>query len=237
MADRKQNPKFTTPRVKFIWPVLFEPDYKFNDAGEFRVKAVFSAADLAEITRKLKPIHDQATKEGKEAYAKLPVAARKKIDAKGGFSVRDIYTPVYDDNEEETGEGVISFKSKYKVTRKSDGKDFFLHPDIFDSRGRPLRKKIDVGSGTIGRVTFEAFPYFNPSAGEAGLSYRLVAVQLIDVVKFGSRSATDYGFGEEEGGYDSSFDAEDEDDTENNDNSTDQDVGPEADSSDEDQDF
>lgn len=218
MAERKKNPTFTTPPGAFIWPKLFEPDFKFKDAGEFSVKYRIETADAADLLKKLKGLHDEAIKEGKAAFAALPVASRKKLEAKGGFTANPLYSDVYDDDEQETGEIEFKFGMTHEITSKKTGKTFKKFPAVFDAKGVPIRKKIDIGSGTIGKVTFEVSPYFIPGTGAAGLSLRLQAAQIIDLVAFGQRSASQYGFGEEDGysNADAQESTDDEDTNEDN---------------------
>lgn len=200
MAEaRKKLPQFTTPPGPFIWPRLFEPDFKFKDQGEFSVKFRASAAVAQELLKKLKPLHDAAIKEGKAKYAELPIASRKKLEAKGGFTANPLCSDVYDDDEQETGEKEFNFKMVHEITSKKTGKTFKKYPAVFDAKGVPIKKKIDIGSGTVGKVTFEVSDYFIPGTGAAGLSLRLQAAQIIDLVAFGQRSASQYGFGEEDG--------------------------------------
>ncbi|WP_336814819.1 hypothetical protein [Bosea sp. MMO-172] len=210
MAEaRKKNPQFTTDPGTFVWPKLFEPDFKWKEAGEFSVKFRQESAKAQALLKKLKPLHDDAIKEGKAAYAALPKASRVKLDAKGGFTANPLYSDVYDENEEETGEIEIKFTMTHEITSKKTGKTFKKYPAVFDAKGKPIVKKIDIGSGTLGKVTFEVAPYFIPGTGAAGLSLRLQAAQIIDLVAFGQRSASQYGFGEEDG-----YSASDEDETE-----------------------
>ena len=159
MAEaRKKLPQFTTPPGAFIWPRLFKPDFKFKDNGEFSVKYRAQAAVVQDLLKKLKPLHDEAIKEGKAKYAELPVQSRKKLDAKGGFTANQLYSDVYDDDEQETGELEFNFKMTHEITSKKTGKTFKKYPAVFDAKGVPIKKKIDIGSGTTGKVTFEVSP-------------------------------------------------------------------------------
>ena len=200
MTDKfKKAPKFTTPPGSFIWPRLFEADTKFKAEGEYSVKLRLSADAASPLIKKLQPLHDEAAKEGKQGYAAIPVANRKKLDAKGGFTLNPFFSPVYDDDENETGEVEFKFTMKATGTNKKTGKDWTRKPSVFDAKGLPIKKDPGVGSGTVGKVSFEVFPYFIPGTGAAGLSLKLEAAQIIDLVAFGQRSASAYGFGEEEG--------------------------------------
>lgn len=203
---KKKNPTFTTPRGIFQYPKLNEPDFKYKEGGEYGVKLVLSAEDAQPLIDKLTPLYDEAIAAGEAEYAELPVATRKKTP----FKTSDFYTPVYDEeSEEETGDVVFTFKMLASGTNKKTGKTWERKPVIFDAKGKPIPKPPAIWGGTEGKVNFEASPYFTVTAG-AGLSLRMNAVQILELVSGGmARSASAYGFGEEEG-----FDASDVEDEE-----------------------
>lgn len=218
MAEaRKKLPKIVTPAGKFRFPKLTEPDYgnkKFpKPDGEYSVQLVFDAesAGAKEMIEKLTPHYEAALAEAEEAFAKLPVGTRKKL---GKVSANDLFTTLYDkETEEPTGE--IMFKATMKASGvvKKDGprkgKKWTRSPIIFDAKGARMAKAPSIWSGTIGKVSAEISPYFIPGTGAAGLKLNLEAVQIIDLVSDGQRSASSYGFGEEEG-YEYEEPAEDE---------------------------
>jgi len=79
------------------------------------------------------------------------------------------------------------------------GQKWSRKPMIFDAAGQPMRKVPDIYGGTIGRVRFSLRPYFIKGTGAAGLKLALEAVQIIDLVSGGQRSASSCGFEAEEG--------------------------------------
>jgi len=217
MANNKrpQAPKGTTFKGKFKWPKLNEPDYGTKDYpkpdGEHSLKLVGQVNDpevQAWIAR-WQPVHDEAIKRAEEEFAKLPVATRKKL---GKVTVNPLYTELYDEETEKpTGEIEIKFAMQYSGTYKSgpkQGKKWFRRPGIFDARGNEMKPAPSIWGGTIGHVAFECginkegMPgYFIPGTGAAGLSLRLAAVRILDLVSEGSRDAASYGFDSEEDGY------------------------------------
>lgn len=204
---KKKNPSFTTPRGTFKYPKLNEPDTKFKEAGEYGVKLILSAEAGQALIDKLTPLYDEAVEAGEAEYAELPVATRKKTP----FKTNDFYTPVYnEDTEEETGEIEFTFKMAASGVNKKTGKTWERKPAIFDAKGKPMVNPPAIWGGTEGKVNFEVMPYFTATAG-AGISLRLNAVQILELVSGGmSRSASAYGFGEEEGFDASEMDAEEE---------------------------
>lgn len=89
------------------------------------------------------------------------------------------FAPPYAENEE--GQIEFKFKSKQK-------------PKLFDSKGKPITKELNVGSGSVLKVA-GGFGV-NEVQGKIYCSLYMNAVQVIDLAQY-SGSA----FGEEEGGF------------------------------------
>ena len=66
---------------------------------------------------------------------------------------------------------------------------------------QPVKLSDEPGNGSVIRVAFCCAPYFVEGQGMGGLSLYLNAVQIIRLNTSGERSASDYGFGAEEGGF------------------------------------
>lgn len=100
----------------------------------------------------------------------------------------------------ETGEIRFKFNMKKSfVTR--DGETVEQHPQVFDSKGNLITdKSFKIGNGSIVKVAYFMSPYFNK--GKAGVSLRLKAVQVIELVHYGVNSDPKaFGFAEEEEGF------------------------------------
>ena len=107
--------------------------------------------------------------------------------------------------DDETGQICVKFNMKALI-RKKNGEEFEQKPGIVDAKKKPI--KANVGGGSVIKVAFEPVPYYNAAAG-SGVSLRLKAVQVLDLVEYGGG---DYGFDEEEG-----YTAENEPDMSNED--------------------
>lgn len=202
MADKKpQNFKGTTPRGTFRYPALSKPDFGTKDYpkpdGEYKVGLILSEEDAQPLIKDLQPAYDKAIEEAEAKFAELPVATRKKLKE---VTKNDLYTIEYDkETEEPTGNLIFNFKMKASGKNKK-GEAWNRKPAIFDAGARkPLVKVPEIWGGTIGKVSFEAVPYFVSGTGAAGLSLRLNAAQIIELRSGGQRDASDYGFGEEDG--------------------------------------
>lgn len=202
MADKKpQNFKGTSPKGTFRYPALSKPDYGTKDYpnpdGVYKTGLILTEDEAQPLIKALKPTYDRAIEEAKEAFAKLPVATRKKL---GEVTQNDLFTIEYDkDTEEPTGNLIFNFKMKASGKRKKDDSVWTAKPALFDAKGKPLLKVPEIWGGTIGKVSYEAIPYFVSGTGAAGVSLRLNAAQIIELRSGGQRDAGDYGFGEEDG--------------------------------------
>lgn len=209
MAEsRKKDPEFKTPRLVWRFPKIDKPDYGTKEfpkpKGEYSIQAIAKADDplIKAFLDKLKPLYEQAISEGKDAFAKLKVDSRKKLqkdNGKEGIKVNDLFTALYDqETEEPTGEIVFKFAMAASGERKDKSK-WTAKPRVFDAKGQPITTIPEIWSGSEGIVAFSARPYFIPGTGAVGLKLRLQAAQLLKLVQGGGRDAAGYGFGEEDG--------------------------------------
>lgn len=237
---RPQFPKYTSIKGTFSWPKVNEPDYGNEKypvkEGQYVVNLVVPQNDKAtkDFIKKLTPHYREAIEAGKQAFEGLGAQQRKKLKS---LTENEFYTVELDrETEEPTGNIIFKFKMKASgVYRKGPkaGQKWTAKPNIFDAEGNLMKKPPSIWGGTEGKVAFSVRPYFVDGQGAAGISLDLNAVQIINLVSEGERSASSYGFGKEDG-Y-----SHDEDGDETEDDSGDADEkeeGDAADSSDEDDD-
>lgn len=210
----KSNVKqFITPIGALVWPHLVNPDYgteKFpKKDGEYNTRLTLTPVDRDTLAKNLDPLHAQAAAAGEAMWRALPAAKRNK----NPWKVNPWFVPEYAaDGETETGNFIVSFKSKASGKTKK-GDVWTRQPALFDSMGQPVsRKGLRIFSGTLARVAFsvpcnfdgdtETPGYWTEIAG-AGLSLRLEAVQIIKLAS-SERTASSYGFDAVEGGFSAS---------------------------------
>ena len=189
------------------YPHLTSVDYGTDEFpkedGEFNTKLILSASDAEAFRESLSEIHERADELGKVAEGKRKTPARKK----NPYVLAEIGNPVYDDNEEETGEIEINFKTKASGTDKKTDKKWTKVLPIFDAKAKTIEDCPSIWGGTVAKLSFTTKPYFVAGTGQAGLAFYLNGVQVIDLVSGnGGASADGLGFGEEEG-----FEAEEAD--------------------------
>lgn len=199
----------TSPAGVFKYPKLSEVDYGTDQYpkkdGEYSTRLVLPAdSNEAKAFVKALEVHvKNAMAYADEEFAKLPVASRKKL---GKPKMADLFTVVYDkETEQPTGE--IEFKFSMKAGGEikrgpRQGQRWSRKPVIFDSQGNRLDPVPAIWSGTVGKVRFQISPYFIAAEGKGGLSFRLVAAQIKELVTAGeSRGAADMGFDTDGDGY------------------------------------
>jgi len=200
MAKPKKNPTFTSPKGTFRYPALTKPDYgneqfpKTN--GEFKTQLVLSRDEAQSLIDQLQPLYKEALAMGEEKYKELKVEQRKKL---GGFKANDLFSEIYDQQTEEpTGDVFFKFATSASGVNQK-GEQWNRKIALFDAKGKPLNSSTAIWGGTVGKVSFEAAPYFISGTGAGGLKLYLIAAQVIDLVSGGGRNAGAYGFGEEDG--------------------------------------
>lgn len=179
--SKSKNPRYTTPAGIAQYPYLTKPDTKFNPDGEYKISLEIPGAAAQDLVTFLD-----------EQFAEAQAKAKKENPGKK-IKAGDVPYSV----DEDSGKVTFRFKLKAKVTPKS-GDPFEQRPALFDAKGKPLQDA-KIGGGSKVKVAYELIPYYTAIAG-AGVSLRLKAVQVIDLVEYsGGASADAYGFGEEDG--------------------------------------
>lgn len=212
MADKPKIVKMNTPLGVAKWPKLSEPDYGTKDypkpEGEYSVKLIFDESDPKFVTfrEKLEAYMTPVEAMADEKFADLKKAQRDKL---GSTTRNDLFTTLYDEDDEPTGEVEMKFTMKAGgVVKKGprEGKKWSRKPQLFDALGRPVKGKIDIwgGSELIIAFSFTEDGYFIPATGAYGIKLQLEAAQVVTLRAGGERSAGDYGFGKQEGGFDAS---------------------------------
>jgi len=182
---RRKSVKITTPTGLAVWPRLNEPDNKFDKANPiYHLKLRLSREEAEGIVKTMTQVH-------KDNLADIMKDTGKKKVKEAPFPVKD----VEDQDGNPTGEVEINFK--LKSIGVNGGDRWEQRPKLFDSKGQPVTEV--VGGGSKVKVGAEIVPYFVASIG-AGISLRLKAVQVIELVeKSGSDSFDTWEFNEEEG--------------------------------------
>jgi len=180
----KENYKsITTPMGIAIYPWLIKADTKFNPLGEYKVSLSLSEKDA-------EPIKKDIDKCIEEARSLVPEGKKVKESDPPYFNETD-------DDGQDTGNVVFKFKMKAKIQTK-DNRTLTMSPKIFDSQGTIMKPEEDIWGGSKMKINADIIPYYVPAIG-CGVSLRLKAVQIIELVTGDSSNATNYGFVATEG--------------------------------------
>jgi len=178
--------KLTTPVAKLKYPKLIEPETKFNPEGVYKATAVIDSAEAAALADALDDL-----------LTRHKASLKQQDPSKKDWKLADLPYGY----EEVDGKPCFVIKTKMKAKGiDRDGRAWSSVPALFDSKGQPVRDRDSLKgmwSGTVAKVNFEACPFYQAALG-AGITLRLKAVQIIDLVE-GGGSAESFGFGEEDG--------------------------------------
>lgn len=125
-------------------------------------------------------------------------------DAIEGLAPHTPFEPEYDDEGEETGNFICKMKTTVGGVDKKTSKPWKKEVAIFDASGSPIKGEARNGmrlwGGSTIKVSIQLIPFCAEGLKKAGISFRILAVQVINLPE-GGGSAEDHGFGVEEGGY------------------------------------
>jgi hypothetical protein len=203
MAAPKKNrkPSYISCEGVAVYPWLNRPDTKFVPAGmtaeewggvyktSLQIPAAVFTSSVYRDGLTFKAFLDQLVDASVE-QAKTEHPKEKKL-VKATYP----YKEEMDDDGDETGNFLVNFKQNAKIKRK-DGQIIEVKIPLFNARGEAITDAIYGGS--IIKVAFTTRSTWMPGNKEAGVRLDISAVQVLKLVKT-SRSASDFGFGAEEG--------------------------------------
>lgn len=198
---RNEYPTHITPKGTVIWASLHEADFEYKDEGEFHVRLRFDPEnpDLEPLIEKAQAILDEAFEEKKEQLTREKKGALlKKLNKQENILTEEV------DRESGDPTGFVTLRSgmKHRIEIKNGpkaGTSFEKTPDVFDATGKKLKRAPKVGSGSELKVSVRIMDYFMAKDATVGVRFELEGVQIIKLVQGGERSASSYGFGQEEG--------------------------------------
>lgn len=221
MAKKNENVvKMTAPIGVAAWPKLSEPDYGSKEYpkpdGEFSVKMLWREDDEAFVAfrEELEGYMPAVEAMARQKFGEMKKASRDKL---GDVNQNPLFSTVYDKDDEPTGDVEAKFSMKHSGIIKNGprtGQKWTRRPGLFDAFGHPLKKGIDIWGGSELIVAFEFMKdgYFIPATGAYGIKLQLAAAQVVTLRQGGEKSASEFGFGKVDGGFDVSAYAGSDDD-------------------------
>lgn len=197
MADPIKFPRVTTPIGASLFTNVDKPDTKWKPEGEYRARILLNATEHAEFLATL----DQMALDSFEHECKTLKPAMKKVS-----EVASPYAVEFDSEGQETGNVIVSASLRAEYTDKKTGRTYTSVPAVFDSaypKPNPVeREGLVIGNGSLIRISMDPRSYYMPSSKKGGVSFRLRAIQVIELKSY-SGNADSYGFGGIEGGFQS----------------------------------
>lgn len=190
MADKKAKPvRLVTPLGTLSFPHLTKPDTQYYALGEYKTKLVLDPKDAA-VQAFIKTLEEQRD---------TLVAAYKKENPKNkGYAVRPVFTNVLDKEGNDTG--MIAVNASQKAVVESATKGTLNFSVLLVDAKRNKYDGKPIYGGTKAKLSVDVLCTALPAGKHVGISLKLVAVQVIDLVTgTGGPTAESAGFGEEEG--------------------------------------
>ncbi len=196
--DKPKRNRYTSPKGEALFASVVNVDYGTeqypNPKGGYKLTLALESAAADKLRGMLAEEIDMARNIAEDKFRELKPATRKKL---GSMTFNELGVEEYDKDDQPTGRILFRFKTS-AFYEKRDGTKMQRKVPLFDSMMQPVLLKEEPGNGSLVRVAFTCAPYFVEGQGAGGLSLYLDAVQIIKLNLFGGRSASDYGFGEED---------------------------------------
>ncbi|MEE0815353.1 MAG: hypothetical protein U0M13_06790 [Desulfovibrio fairfieldensis] len=196
--DKPKRTRYTSPKGEALFASVVNVDYGTeqypNPKGGYKLTLALESAAADKLRGMLVEEIDMARNIAEDKFQELKPATRKKL---GSMTFNELGVEEYDKDDQPTGRILFRFKTS-AFYEKRDGTKMQRKVPLFDSMMQPVLLKEEPGNGSLVRVAFTCAPYFVEGQGAGGLSLYLDAVQIIKLNLFGGRSASDYGFGEED---------------------------------------
>lgn len=197
-TKKKKLPILQTPVGTALFPYLNKPAPPYADKpGEppvwkVTIKLKNSDPEVRAFIADLQARYDANLAEAE--LEEEPKARAERLKSKNpNLGADTSWKAELDEQGNETGYTLLTLKQKSWVVRKSDGEKFEFFVDLFDAKGSRIeRNAVKIGGGSTVTAAFEVDGFFSKLG--AGLSLRLKAVQVLEVVEWQGRDASGYGF-------------------------------------------
>jgi len=166
----------TTPVGEGLWLHITEPDKKWTPVA-FKASLILDTEDAEILIEKLEPFYASKLAEMKESHPKKKWGRYEPWESE------------LDDDSKETGRTIFKFKQNAEIPTKS-GEVFKTKVVIFDSGTKTSPPKpVDLGTkkvanGSLIAISFEPYAYDNMTSTQVGVSLRLKAVQIIQMIEY-----------------------------------------------------
>lgn len=200
MADKKDDlVTMVTPKGPSLWARLFKADFKFNKDGTFSIKQKLTPEQAAPHIEHIDAVMEKAFAEAEAEYAKLSEAKGTKSGLKKKAPAKPLEVQQHlPYAETEDGDFILSFKLDRVKKDKDTGKETVRKVQVFDSKRTPIKKELEIGNGSIVRVSYVAGTNFVAAPQPiVYVTLYILAVQLLTLEAPGSRSGEEFDIEED----------------------------------------
>lgn len=183
MADK---PKVIKGTAK--WAKVFTPETKFNPNGVYSIHVVKEEVESQPFIDFLEKLVEEKSREVLEETPRL----------KGKLSTKLPFDEEYDKDDVPTGNLEFKIKQNASGTTKA-GEEWERSIPVVDSKRTPMDESTLVGNGSTVKVAFHANPYYIPAHKTVGVTLKLVAVQVLELVEYSKGGGVSSIFDEEDG--------------------------------------
>lgn len=184
---------FITPVATAVYPSITAPDTRFDPDGVYKVSLSLEPEVAQGLVAKL----DKAMTDFIGTLDPVKAQSATKMPVFEDEYTRPEFPPNATDDEKEaikaafvpepTGNIIVKTKLKAKVQPKN-GEAFTQSPVVVDAAtGAAVEEHVGFGSKI--RVKGQIAPYYNPMSKQVGLSLRMKAVQVVELVESGGDGA------------------------------------------------
>lgn len=180
MAKKDDVIKTVTKPGVAKWPHLMTPRTTFDKDGVYQTLLAFDSDEFDGMELK-KIIVD--------AIDEFHAATIDGMKPKSAAAIKKVYPwkdEVEGEDELETGNILLNFKSKASYICKKTGKKIEMKPKIFDGAGNLIKRRLNIGSGTVMQIATSIKPYFMTSTKQVGVTLYLNAVMIRKLVEYGA---------------------------------------------------
>ena len=188
-SNRNNEMQHVSPIGTAKYPYLTQPDTKFDERGTYKVDLIITTFEANDILKTATLLAKEFKKEDLESNP-----ARKKWG---------LHLPLLADvnqDGEDTGAMVARFKQSATI-RTRDGREIKKSILLFDYKANRL-SNVNPYSGTKMSVAYTMSAYANPTGKTYGVTFRLIAAQIVELVEGGQgTSAESLGFQSQTDGF------------------------------------
>jgi len=195
MANDRNAKRFTTGKGELVgFNAVSTPSTMFDPEGKYTIQILISKEEGEAILADALKIRNAQYKEKKgivQDFERVKPYIKVEKNKDTGEIIKQTPDP--------QGRYVLKADQKAQITCK-DKRIINISIPVVDCKGQPVKGAVKLGEGSIVKLNVELSGY--SVGGKTGVSLKLKAVQIIDLVEY----TGSLGFGEEDG----SFEADDE---------------------------